>query len=171
MTHRLLALLALFPTLAFAGVLEIGDPVPGRCWKNEVQQPICLTQSHGMVQVLIFGSGWCPDCKRETRLLMARLHELKGKAVSFFALMAEGDQKGVAATPEFLKSWRLRYNIPFPVLFSPRDVGKDFHAPPIYIPNVAVVGRDGKLAYKAFEPSIDDLFREIRKALGETESP
>jgi len=99
------------------------------------------------------------------RELAARAKEFDGEPVTFLSLSAQGDAHGSLPTTEFLKSWRDRHRIPFLVAASPKDAGKQFFAPPIYIPNLAVVGKDGKLTYKAVAPEVDTLFAEIKKAL------
>ena len=99
--------------------------------------------------------------------IVQRFLEIKDKAVTFISLSAQGDLPGAPPTKEFLKSWKERHGIPFLVVASPRDVGKNFFAPPIYIPNAVIIGRDNRLVFKGVSPTIDQLFAEIRKALGD----
>jgi len=148
-------------------VIEVGDNVPEFCWSGIDDNKVCLPNYANTVRVLIYGTGWCPDCNREMQELVPRVGEFHAKPVTFISLSSQGDVQGAPPTKEFLVAWRDRHKIPFIVAASPRDAGKNFFAPPIYIPNVVVIGRDNRLAYKAIEPKIEDLLAEIRKTLGE----
>lgn len=134
------------------------------------QKVVCHPQFVGNVRVLIYGAGWCPDCNKEMSVLAKRSAEFLDKPVTFISLSSQGDLQGQPPTPEFLRSWKERHQIPFLVLASPKDSGRYFFAPPLFIPNVVVIGRDNRLAYKAIGASVDELFAEIKKALGEAEA-
>ena len=155
------------PALPEPKVIEVGDNVPEFCWTDVHDMKLCHPTFVNTVRVLIYGTGWCPDCNKEMAAIVARVNTYKDKAVTFISLSAQGDLAGAPPTLEFLKTWKERHQIPFYVAASPRDAGKNFFAPPIYIPNVVIIGRDNRLVYKAVSPSVDEIFAEIKKALGE----
>lgn len=153
------------PGVGARPVIEVGQDVPDMCWSGIGEQRICLSGFADTVRVLVYSTGWCPACNQEMSELAPRAKEFEGQPVTFVSLSAQGDQHGSEPTEDFLKSWKERHNIPFLVAASPKDAGKSFFAPPLYIPNVAIVGKDGKLAYKAVGPEVDAVFAEIKKAL------
>lgn len=159
------------PAANASAVIEVGDDVPEYCWTDVSQKKICHPAFVGNVRVLIYSTGWCPDCNKEMAVLAVRSQEFADKPVTFISLSAQGDVQGAPPTIDFLKGWRERHKIPFLVAASPRDAGKNFFAPPIYIPNVVVIGRDNRLAYKSIGPTVDELFAEIKKALGDSYDP
>ena len=146
-------------------VIEVGQPVPNMCWTDANAKQVCLDSFPSTVRVLIYSAGWCPACNAEIDEISARVKEFNGQPVTFISLSSQGDEHGQDPTVDFLKSWKERHNIPFVVAAAPKDAGKHFFTPPLYIPNVALVGKDGKLAYKAVAPDVDTLFEEVRKAL------
>lgn len=154
-----------FLAQASFGVYQIGDTVSNLCWKNDVAEQICLADYPNRVRVLVYNTGWCPDCNSEMSALAPKSTEFANNPVTFLSLSSEGFRKGVQADAEFLKLWKAKHSIPFPVALSPRDVGKLFLEPPIYIPNVAVVDTTGKLAFKEVEPNLDKLFATIRQLI------
>ncbi|MBI3294703.1 MAG: redoxin domain-containing protein [Deltaproteobacteria bacterium] len=165
MKLAVVSLLAVMAQVSLA-VYQVGDSVAEMCWQTEMaEKAVCLGEPKDSVKVLIYNSGWCPGCNRELHDLALRVSEFSGQPVAFYSLSAEGWTRGVPADAKFLNEWRAKHHIPFPVAISPRDVGKKFFEPPIYIPNIAVIDRQGRLAFKAIEPSIDELFVEIRKLL------
>lgn len=153
-----------FTQVTSAAVYEIGNVVSQMCWEDADAASHCLSDSLGEVTVLLYNTGWCPDCQQEMLELVPRLGEWDGKPVQFLSLSAAGFS---SAPPdaEFLKKWKTMYSIPFPVLASPRDPGKKFFVPPYSIPAAVIVGADGKLAYKAQGPTVDAIFDAIRQAL------
>ena len=148
-------------------VIEVGEDVPEYCWTDVSEKKVCHPAFVGNVRVLIYSTGWCPDCNKEMAILAVRSNEFEDKPVTFISLSAQGDIQGAPPTTAFLKTWKERHKIPFLVAASPRDAGKNFFAPPIYIPNVVIIGRDNRLAYKAIGPTVDEVFAEIKKAIGE----
>ncbi len=161
-----LFLALLFSPLANA-VIEVGDDVPEFCWLTMTEKLVCHPMFVGNVRVLVFGTGWCPDCNKEMGELARRVSEFDDKPVTFFSLSAQGDMQGVPPSAEFLKSWKERHKIPFLVAASPKDAGRYFFAPPLFIPNVVIIGRDNRLAFKAIGASVDIIFAEVRKAIGD----
>ena len=168
--------LAIFFLLIFVcvpraeAVIEVGEDVPEYCWISMEEKIVCHPQFVGNVKVLIYGTGWCPECNKEIAVFAKRTGEFNDKPVTFISLSSQGDLQGIAPTPDFLRSWKERHQIPFLVLASPKDSGRYFFAPPLFIPNVVVIGRDNRLAFKAISPSVDEVFAEIKKALGEAET-
>lgn len=167
---RLLSLFLLLgslftPALSAGPVLQVGDPVPEMCWKDIDDQDFCLNFYALRVRVLIFNTGWCPDCNVEMEELIPRLPEFAEKPVLFLSLSASGFSSSEPPSSEFLKSWKEKHNIPFPVLASPKDPGKKFFDPPYMIPSVAIVGMDNRLFYKANGPDIDTLIDRVNEAL------
>ncbi len=155
------------PIPAYGAVIEVGDNVPEFCWTDLNDAKVCSAMFVNNVRVLIYGTGWCPDCNKEMQEIVQRFNQIKDKAVTFISLSAQGDLQGAPPTSEFLKSWKERHAIPFLVAASPRDAGRHFFAPPIYIPNVVIIGRDNRLVFKAVSPKVEQIFAEVNKALGE----
>ena len=161
-----LVFVSLLSVPAFA-VYEVGDAVENLCWKDAEEKTLCLEDEalKPTVKVLLYNAGWCPPCNDELSEIAPRVTEFAGKPVTFLSLSASGWQHGSEPTMQFLKEWAAKHKITFPVLASPKDAGKKFIAPPIYIPNVAIVGKDGKLTYKAINPGVDVILDEVRSAL------
>jgi len=164
-SRLLLYVLALAVSSKLFGVIELGQTVPNLCWTDVNETTLCLDDKLQTVRVLIYGTGWCPGCNSEMAELAPRAKEFKDKPVVFISLSSEGYSKQSPPDTNFLKQWKAQHRIPFDVAASPKDAGKLFFAPPNYIPNVVVIDKANKLAYKAVMPSIDTLFAEIRKQL------
>jgi len=164
---KLASILLLFFGLSLwaAPVLEVGDEVPEMCWKDAEGQDFCLNFYGLRVRVLIFNTGWCSDCNEELEQLIPRLSEFAEKPVLFLSLSASGYSPSEPPDSEFLKNWKEKHKIPFPVLASPKDPGKKFFEPPYHIPSVAIVGLDNRLFYKAVGPDIDTLLGKVNEAL------
>ena len=150
--------------LAFAEQ-KVGETVPETCWKDFEDKQVCLSQSADKVRVLMFNAGWCPACNEKMGELVQKVDVFKNSPVVFYSLSSEGYKRGAPADAEFLKNWKEKHKIPFIVAASPRDPGRKFFEPPLYIPNVVIVGRDGKLTWKEMGPEIDDLLDAVREAL------
>ena len=164
----LLALFLLLPVQAYA-LIEIGDAVPEMCWTDLAEKQVCLSQHTEKVRVLVYNTGWCPDCQREFTQLAPRAKEFSEDAVVFISLSSQGWTRGAPADTKFLNEWQARYNIPFPVAASPADAGRKFFNAPYFIPRAVVIDKEQKLAFKQTEEleslTVDELFAEVRKAL------
>ena len=97
--------------------------------------------------------------------LAPRVSEFSADPVVFMSILSEGWGHRSTPTPRFLMEWKNRYRISFPVLAAPRDFGKDFN-PEGYIPNVAIIDQNGKLAFKEVAPSVSSIFRKVHQLLG-----
>lgn len=169
---RSIAVLALLLVSApvFA-IYEVGDTPKNYCWKDVNNADVCLEDGSrsSLVRVLLYNTGWCGPCNSEFRELPSATEEFAGKAVEFISLSAAGWTTGSAPDQKFLEEWRAKHKLDqakatFIVAASPRNAGKDFFTD-VYIPNVAIIGVDGKVAYKAINPGADKIADEVRKAL------
>ena len=161
--HLVLFAISLFALQAQA-VIEVGDGVPDQCWKTSETTDYCLNQTQ-TIRVLLFNSGWCGSCNEEFQALIPAITEFDGKPITFISLSAAGWSRPAPPNSKFLQQWKEKHNIPFTVAASPKDLGASFFEPPHYIPNVAVIDQTGKLRYKAIEPGVEGLLKEIRKLL------
>lgn len=55
--HLLIAGLAV-TSLSAQALIEIGDPVPNKCWKDATDQQVCLDDYKDNVRVLVFSAGY-----------------------------------------------------------------------------------------------------------------
>lgn len=164
LTFLMLTAFLLGASRAF-GVYQVGDPVPNLCWNTSGLSQVCLDYAPGVVRVLLFNAGWCGPCNEEFKEIGPKVKEFDGKPVIFVSLSSDGWTNGSKPDSTFLREWEVKHNIPFLVAASPKDAGKKFFDPPLYIPNVAIIGKDGKLAYKAVNPGVSAVFEEVRKHL------
>lgn len=148
----------------FGAVLEVGDTVPEMCWKDAQDQDVCLSQYPEKVRVLLYNTGWCPSCNEEMEQLIPQLDTLKDEPLIFMSLSAQGFTSAVPDA-QFLKEWKEKHSIPFPVLASPKDPGKKFFEPPYSIPAVVILGKNGAVAYKEVGPEVDAILTQVRLAL------
>jgi len=160
--HLWLLILVWLVSPAFA-IYQVGDTVTNMCWTDANSSRVCVDDYKPFVKVLLYNTGWCPDCNDEMKELAPRANEYDGRTVVFFSLSAQGFTSGSQPDATFLKAWKDKYQIPFPVLASPGDAGKQFGQS--YIPNVAILDANDKLAYKAVAPDISTLFTQINQVL------
>ncbi len=158
----LLVCVSLLSATAF-GVVNIGDSAPNLCWKDATNQTVCVDDHKDKVRVLVYATGWCPACNEEMTQLAPQVAQFSSSPVIFLSLMAQGDTHGSAPSPQFLTKWKKKHGISFPVLASPKDAGKNFFAAPIYIPNVVIIGKDGKVAYKEVAPEVSTLLAKVKE--------
>jgi len=159
-----LAIPLLFAVQAMA-VYEVGDYVDNMCWKNASGENRCLDNYEGHVRVLLYNAGWCGPCNSEFDELKGKLAQYDGKRVTFLSLSSAGWTNGTQPTPQFLNEWRDKFGLKIPVLASPKDAGKSFIKPPLYIPNVAILDIDGRLAYKAVNPGVPVILQKVNGLL------
>lgn len=156
-----LVLLLLVSRPAFA-VYEVGQPVArDMCWLTLYDYQICVGDIRDSVVVLLYNAGWCGPCNDEFQELGRRVGEYKDKPVIFISLSASGWTQSQAPDQQFLGEWQKKHNISFLVAASPKDAGKKFFEPPLYIPSVAILDHDGKLAYKAVSPGISAILSQV----------
>jgi len=158
-----LAVLLFFSSPLFA-LIEVGQSVPNFCWPDAEDRTICLDDYKNTVRVLVYNTGWCEPANTHMKELASSVGGFIGKPVTFLSLSAQGWTHGSAPNATFLKEWQAKHQIPFVVAGSPGDAGKNFFMP-IYVPNIAVVDKGGKLAYKEIMPANEVLFREIDRLL------
>lgn len=170
MRTLMVAVVSLLAAQAF-GAYQMGETLPNLCWQNVDQQTVCLDDFKDTVRVIDFNAGWCPPCNEGMKELSSQSSQFKGKPVTFISLSFNGWTHGSEATPQFLREWKQRHNIPFVVAATKGTQLKDFFPPPNYIPAIAIVDRAGKLAYREVNPSIDQLFAEVRRLMGADFTP
>lgn len=158
--------LAIAVNSAFA-VYKVGDVVDNMCWQDVTEKEVCLEQHKAKVRVLLYNAGWCPPCNEEFSEISPLTGEFDGQAVEFISLSASGWSKTAPPDAKFLKEWKAKHGIPFTVAGSPKDAGKQFIEPPLYIPNVAIIGKDGKLAYAEVNPGVPAILAEVRRLLAQ----
>lgn len=166
----LLGLLLAWPAF---GVYNVGDTPKDECWDNlELAYPLCLSNAtkHAYAQVLIYNAGWCGPCNAEFKELVP-LTEKKfvGKEVAFISLSAEGWTGGSKPDAAFLKEWSAKHGIDktnsyWHTAASPRDAGRKYFNSPS-IPNVVVLDKNGKVAWKAIGPSAREVAAQVEKVL------
>jgi len=159
--------LSLFSLRAMA-VYNVGDPVSNLGWTDDQGQVVHL-QDDGIkdtIRVLLYNAGWCGPCNNEFDELRDQWAQFDGQPVTFISLSAQ-DYNHKAPDQSFLQSWRSAHGIPANVYVaaSPNDYGSEFETPPLYIPNVAIINRDGTLAYKATAPGADAIVQEVQSLL------
>lgn len=153
-----------------AAVYEVGDTVENLCWKDVDENNFCLDSAKDEVRVLLYNTGWCPPCNSEFQELSPQVREFKNKPVKFISLSAAGWSKQSLPDTKFLNEWKNKHSLDdFVVAASPKDPGKKFFEPPIYIPNVAIIGKDGKLAYKAVNPGVNAILAQVRRLMKQIE--
>lgn len=148
---------------------RVGDTVSNRCWQNEQGQTVCLGDFSDHVRVLLYNAGWCGPCNHEFQELVPRVAAYKDKPVAFLSLSSSGWNYTAPADATFLKSWQQKFQIPFPVLASPQDPGRDFFSAPYYIPSVAILSLTGKLRFAKVNPGVDSILQEVDNALTASE--
>ena len=168
MRSQMLFALALLGFISRVGLaaLEKGDVVPNKCYTTVDAKQFCLDDAKDTVRVLIHSAGWCGPCNEEMQKLAPLVGEnYKGMPVTFVSISAYGWTSGSMPDQTFLTEWKNKYSIPFTVVGSPRDAGKAYFDPPLFIPNVAIIGKDGRLAYKEVAPEVDVLLQEVNSLL------
>ncbi len=156
---------ALYCLNAFA-VLQPGDTVPYSCWQNASGNNLCWNETVDVVRVFMYNAGYCGPCNEEMAALIPRVKEYDGKPVLFLSLSI-ADYNGSRPTPEFLKSWQQKYNIPFPVLAAPRSELAQYDDQP-GIPMDIIVDQNGKMSamVEGYDNGgIDVLFGKINALL------
>lgn len=161
---RLILCLAVLCSQAF-GVFQVGDLIPNQCWKTSEETQFCLRDAQGSVRVLLFNAGWCGPCNSEFEELVPRVSEFQGKPVSFISLSASGWSQSQSPDTKFLTEWKDKHEVPFVVAGSPKDAGKQFFEPPLYIPSVVILDAMGNLTYKQVNPGVDKMFKEVNRLL------
>lgn len=156
----LLAFVLSFP--AFGAVYKIGDTVSNLCWKDHEDKTVCLDDTKGDIHVILYNAGWCGPCNTEFKELVPQVGEFDKKKVTFISMSAEGYSRGAKPDATFLKAWKKKHAIPFPVTGNQRDFGKDFFSPPNYIPNVVILDANNQLTYKEVNPGADAIMDEVR---------
>ena len=162
-TRIALFLVAITMSLPAFALYNVGDSVSNLCWKNHEDKTVCLDDNKGEVHVLLYNAGWCGPCNDEFNDLVPKVGEFDKKAVKFISVSAEGWSRSSKPDVTFLKSWKKKHAIPFQVTGSYRDFGKNFFAPPQYIPAVVILDAKGKVHSAEVNPGADAIIREVRK--------
>lgn len=167
----LFCLIAAFPAF---GIYKIGDTPKNVCWNvAELAAPakVCLNDATklGEVQVLLFNAGWCVPCQQEFKELVPAMEAFAGKRIHFISLSCEGWNHGDSPARLFLEQWHLWHKIDkakaqWYTAASPRNAGNDYFNGPS-VPNVVILNAAGKVAYKAINPGVREIARQINKIL------
>ncbi len=165
---RFILVFALF-SLSANAVYEVGDSPRNTCWTNVSGGTDCLNDPSIQynARVLLFNSGWCGPCNTEFQEIVSKTNEFAGLPVTFISLSAAGWTRADLPNQNFLKQWQTKHRLTdakasFIVAASPRDAGKDYFAS-VFIPNVVVLDSNGVIVYKAVNPGVDAIAREVRK--------
>jgi peroxiredoxin len=167
------ALLVLFAYSSAFAVYEVGDSVKNFCWKTHDDNTLCLEDAaiKNHVRVLLYNAGWCGPCNQEFRQLSPLVSQaqksggdLFNKPASFISLSYQGWSRGDEPNKTFLESWKKTHKISFYVAGSPKDGGGSFFDD-VYFPNVVIIGKNGKVAYKAINPGAQKIMQEVKKHL------
>ncbi|MBI4404154.1 MAG: TlpA family protein disulfide reductase [Deltaproteobacteria bacterium] len=164
--QKIIAVLLLFVGVEIFATYQVGDTIPNFCWNTVNETKFCVDDAKETVRVLVYNAGWCPPCNAEMEELAPKVSEFQGKPVTFISLSTAGWVKYSPADVPFLREWRDRYKIPFTVAAAPSSEMYQFFTQP-RIPNVAILRKDGKLAYKAIGASPETIFSQVRRLLGE----
>lgn len=147
-------------------VLDVGDPVPNLCWKNELDKSVCLDDNPGRLRVLVYASPGTKGGDDEVTKLVARGKELQEEPVTFLVLVSGGEALGTVPDGTTLARFREKLAIPFPVVASPRDPGRRFFARPGGgVPAVVVIDGERRIVHKAQGPNVEDVVRIVKKIL------
>ncbi len=166
MTHKLLiSMMVLAATNAIA-LVNVGDAMPLLKWQDVNEKLITSDDNKGSVQVLLYNGGFCGPCNEEFSELVPQVGKYEGKPVKFISLSVASWESAGAPDTQFLKEWQQKHSIPFTVAASSRKEEKNFFSDP-KIPNVVIVDAKGNLAYKAINPGVAKIFKEIDKLLSE----
>ena len=169
------SIIALFLAFSASAVVEIGEQAPNLCYTDIDQQEFCLDDFKGTVAVLVYNAGWCPPCNSEMSELAPASVEFANQPVTFVSISGNGWSHGSDPSVQFLKEWKAKHGIPdkltsgisFVVSAGPGDFGKNFIAPPLYIPNTAILDQQGRLAAKGVGMSVSEMFGTVRKLVSE----
>lgn len=154
-------------SLNLFALTQVGQTVQNFEWNDVNGQKVRLEDFKGNVRVLLYNAGWCGPCNAEFAELSRRVGAYAGKAVTFISLSSNGWTGGSAPDITFLRSWKARFRLPdsFVVAAAPRDAGINFIPPPIGIPNVAIVDKEGKLFYRAVSPGVPAILAQVNRLL------
>lgn len=145
--------------------LEKGEVVPNKCYTTVEGKQFCLDDAKDRVRVLIHNAGWCGPCNEEMDNLVPHIKDYDGMPVTFVSISGYGWISGSNPDAQFLQEWKDKHKIPFTVVGAFKDVGKIFFDPPLFIPNVVIIGKDGRVAYKEVAPEVDVMLQEVNAAL------
>jgi len=123
----------------------------------------------GFASVLLFNAGWCGPCNAEFKELVPAMEKFAGKHVVFISLSSDGYGSGSGADEKFLKSWDAKFGMgkakaSWVVAASPHNAGQDYFKSPS-IPNVVILGADGKVFWKAISPGVRAISAKVESVL------
>jgi len=150
-------------------VYQVGDVVSDQCYRDVKQISVCLEDHTNEVRVLLYNAGWCGPCNQEFQELRNEVTAFSREPVKFISLSAQGWERKAPADQKFLMEWQSRHGIAglanVIIASAPNDFGFAFFGSRPFIPNVAIIDRDGKLAYKAVNPGARAIISQIQTLL------
>lgn len=152
-------------------VHQIGDAPANKCWAaiNQKTDKVCLDDFKASVVVLLHSAAWCIPCKAEFKDLVPAVEKHAGQKIVFISLSSESWSHGGAVSVSFLKEWSVKFGIDkakasWVVAAAPHDAGRDFFENSL-IPNVVILGVDGKIVFKGIAPGVKVIEAQVATAL------
>ena len=164
----LAAVVLLFPAMAFAADLAIGETAPAFSLINAADgKTVSFEPGDGNVSVVVFTCNQCPYAKAFEPRLTAIAKQYGAKGVDFYAVNPNDAEKFSEETLDNMKARAVSADYPFPYLKdADSSVARAYGAR--VTPHVFVVDGAGKVRYRGF---IDDSARpEQRTKTGLTDA-
>lgn len=145
-------------------LFAVGEKAPNLCWNDQQEQKLCLEDYQDQVRVLLYNGGFCGPCNEEFAELVPQVGKFAGKPVQFLSLSVAGWTSTGKPTAQFLKEWKTKHTIPFPVLASSRQELYGF-IPNAKLPSIVIVDQKGIVALAEINPGVDAAFAKIEELL------
>ncbi len=153
------ALLALFGTVAEAKLPVVGEAAPDFALKSTAGRNLRLKEMRGEVVLINFWATWCGPCRQELPQLN-KLHEQYAKAgFTLLGINVDADAKSAAAMAA-------RLGVTFPVLHD-----RDKRVSRLYgvdtMPATLIVDRSGKVrhVHRGYQPGVETKYQAQVKEL------
>lgn len=117
---------------------QTGQPVPDFTLSDHSGKPVKLSSLRGRVVLLDFWATWCRACIRKMPQIEQLQADLGGRGLTVLAINVEGDR-------DVVNRFLIRRPLKLTVLLDDRNVANQYAA--FALPHVALVDRQGKLAY------------------------
>lgn len=157
-----LAIMSLFPLLAKAEPLKVGDPAPQVSAPDENGQTVAFADVYakGPVLVYFYPKAGTPGCTAQACSLRDAMGELEGKGLRILGV--SGD------SPEGQKKFKEKQNIPFTLISDSKgEVAKAFGVPTMMgLPaRQSFLIKDGKVVWVTTKAKTGEHAAEVRAAL------